>query len=47
MEDLVRWALPFPPLGELVVPLVRRQRDRIFEYRERALRHALLGGPPP
>jgi deoxyribodipyrimidine photo-lyase len=43
----VRWALPFPPLGELAAPLVCLQLNRTFEYRERALRHALLGGPPP
>lgn len=47
MEDVVRWALPFPPFGEVAAPLVGRQLDRIFEFRERALRHALLEGPPP
>ena len=47
MEDIVRWALPLAPLGELAAPLVRRELGRIFAYRERALRHALLGGAPP
>ncbi len=47
MEDEVRWALPLAPLGELAAPLVRREIDRIFDYRGRALRHALLGEPPP
>jgi ligand-binding SRPBCC domain-containing protein len=47
MEDVVRWALPLAPFGELAAPLVRRELDRIFRYRERALRHALLGAPPP
>jgi ligand-binding SRPBCC domain-containing protein len=47
MEDVVRWGLPIPPFGEIAAPLVRRQLDRIFAYRECALRHALLGGPPP
>jgi ligand-binding SRPBCC domain-containing protein len=47
MEDVVRWALPLAPVGELAAPLVRRELDRIFRYRERALRHVLLGAPPP
>jgi ligand-binding SRPBCC domain-containing protein len=47
MEDVVRWALPLAPVGEIAAPLVKRELDRIFRYRERALRHALLGAPPP
>jgi len=47
MEDVVRWSLPLAPFGEIVAPLVRRELDRIFAYRERALRHALLGDPAP
>ncbi len=47
MEDIVRWALPLAPLGEIAAPLVRRELDHIFAYRQRALRHALLGEPAP
>lgn len=34
MEDEVRYALPLFPLGELALPVVRRQLARIFDYRE-------------
>lgn len=47
MEDRVRWSLPFAPFGEIAAPLVRRELDRIFAYRERALRSALLGEAAP
>lgn len=47
MEDVVRWALPLAPFGEIAAPLVKRELARIFAYRERALRHALLGEPAP
>jgi ligand-binding SRPBCC domain-containing protein len=47
MEDVVRWALPLAPFGEIAAPLVSRELDRIFRYRERALRHILLGAPAP
>ncbi len=47
MEDVVRWSMPLAPFGEIAAPLVRRELDRIFAYRERALRHALLGEPVP
>ena len=33
MRDVVRYALPLWPLGELAVPLVRRDLARIFDYR--------------
>jgi len=37
-EDLVHYALPFGPLGRMAHALVvRRQLDRIFEYRSRVL----------
>ena len=37
LVDLVRYALPFQPLGEIVHPIVRRQLDRIFEYRTQTM----------
>ncbi len=33
MHDVVRYALPAWPLGELARPLVRRDLKRIFDYR--------------
>ena len=43
MTDRVEYRLPFQPAGRLVLPLVRRQLDRIFRYRASAIRR-LLGG---
>ena len=37
VDDRVRYALPLAPLGELAHPVVRRQLERIFAYRTRAL----------
>ena len=38
MEDVVRYELPFGPLGRLVHALrVRRQLEEIFEFRRRAI----------
>jgi len=42
-EDVVRYRLPFAPLGEVVYPLVRLQLERIFRYRRAAVRGCLLG----
>ena len=43
MLDRVEWALPLQPLGEIARPVVKRQLERIFDYRERAIREILLG----
>ena len=37
VEDEVRYRLPFGPLGRLGHPIVRRQLDRIFDYRTRTI----------
>jgi ligand-binding SRPBCC domain-containing protein len=38
MTDRVEYRLPLQPAGTLVLPLVRRQLDRIFRYRASAIR---------
>ncbi len=41
VQDQVRYRLPFSPLGELALPLVRRDLARIFGYRELRVRQLL------
>lgn len=46
MEDRVEYQLPWGPIGRLARALtVRRQLEEIFAYRERMVRHLLLGEP--
>jgi ligand-binding SRPBCC domain-containing protein len=44
IRDKVVYRLPFSPLGELGHPLVRRQIERIFSYRQDVVRDALAPG---
>ena len=41
MRDRVDYVLPLGPLGQLGAPLVRRQLDRIFDFREATLQRLL------
>ena len=43
IEDVVRYGLPFWPLGEVFHPLVRLQLKRIFQFRQSAAQSCLLG----
>jgi ligand-binding SRPBCC domain-containing protein len=43
MTDRVEYRLPLQPAGELALPLVRRQLDRIFRYRASAIRQQIRG----
>ena len=43
IEDVVHHRLPFGPFGEIFHPLVRLQLERIFRFRQSAVRSCLLG----
>ncbi len=43
VEDVVRYGLPFYPLGEIFHPLVRRELRWIFEFRQKAVASCLPG----
>jgi ligand-binding SRPBCC domain-containing protein len=42
IEDVVLYGLPFWPLGEIAHPVVRLQLERIFRFRQLAVRKRLL-----
>ncbi len=41
MVDVVDYQLPFWPFGELAAPLVQRQLERIFDYRQERISQLL------
>jgi ligand-binding SRPBCC domain-containing protein len=43
IEDVVRYRLPFAAIGDIFDPLVRLQLERIFRFRQSAVRGCLLG----
>jgi ligand-binding SRPBCC domain-containing protein len=42
IEDEVRYRLPFYPLGEFALPVIRRQLDRVFAFRQATVQALLL-----
>lgn len=46
VRDLVRYAMPLPPFGELVHPLVRAELRHIFAFRHAAMARIFPGKNP-
>jgi ligand-binding SRPBCC domain-containing protein len=46
MDDRVEYALPLAPIGEIAHFLVRRQLDRIFDYRREVIEELFSGIAP-
>lgn len=44
MDDEVLYRLPFSPLGDVALPIVKRQLARIFAYRSDVVQRLLLDG---
>ncbi len=47
MRDVVRYALPLWPLGDLALPLVRRELDAIFDFRRDEVARRITPRPAP
>jgi ligand-binding SRPBCC domain-containing protein len=43
IEDTVRYRLPLEPFGDIAHFIVRRQLERIFDFRQKAVAEILLG----
>lgn len=46
IDDEVRYRLPLSPLGDIALPFVRAELNRIFAYRQRAVQRLLSGEAP-
>lgn len=44
MRDHVRYSLPFPPFGQIALPFVRAEINKIFSYREKVLAELFPAG---
>ena len=44
VDDEVPYRLPFSPLGDMALPIVKRQLARIFAYRTDVVQRLLLNG---
>lgn len=44
VDDEVLYRLPFSPLGDMALPIVKRQLARIFAYRTDVVQRFLLSG---